>query len=161
MGGRVGRDRLAAVHDNAVGVEVSGPVEGSERSVVVAVDDPGDVPVVLGRVGQLGHSAQLVRLLGADAEVVYCRGDPADPIGDVMPETKSEQVQAISLGISFAAGAIWVAYALTGAPKWLLVVGILFSMFTGWWWAAGRKAVFPSAMKDGGRHRNRQRGRDR
>lgn len=78
-----------------------------------------------------------------------------------MPETKSEQVQAISLGISFAAGAIWVAYALTGAPKWLLVVGILFSMFTGWWWAAGRKAVFPSAMKDGGRHRNRQRGRDR
>lgn len=82
-----------------------------------------------------------------------------------MSQSSSAKADAVSMGISFAAGAIWVVYALTGAPGWLLIVGVLFSMFTGWWWAFGRRAAFPDGIADAdddgsrGRHRNRDRRR--
>ena len=76
-----------------------------------------------------------------------------------MAESDMSRVNAIGMGVSFVAGGIWVIYGLTGAPGWLLIVAILFSLVAGWWWAFGRRAMFPDAFVGAGRQRNRQRNR--
>lgn len=74
-----------------------------------------------------------------------------------MSDLDSSKANAVSMGISFLAAAVWAVYGVTGAPTWLLVVGIVFSLFTGWWWAFGRRAFFPDVTGIGDRQRDRDR----
>lgn len=69
----------------------------------------------------------------------------------------SSKETAISMAIVFVVAGVWATYGLTGAPGWLLVVGILLSMFSGWWWAFGRRAVFSGSSQGMDRQRNRSR----
>ncbi len=61
----------------------------------------------------------------------------------------------IGLALSLLVAIIWVVYGLTGAPHWLLVVAVVFSMLVGGWWAFGHRVL------GGGRERDRDRPRDR
>ena len=45
----------------------------------------------------------------------------------------------IGLVLSLCVGIVWVVYGLTGAPQWLLVVGVVFTMLVGGWWAFGSR----------------------
>lgn len=47
----------------------------------------------------------------------------------------------IGLILSLVAGVIWVVYGLSGAPHWLLIVGVVFSMLVGGYWAFGRQLI--------------------
>lgn len=60
-------------------------------------------------------------------------------------------VTTIGLGLSVLVGIAWVVFGLTGAPHWLLVVNVVFSMLVGGWWAFGHRFL------GGGRERNRDR----
>lgn len=50
------------------------------------------------------------------------------------------RVTTIGLMLSLLCGILWVVYGLTGAPQWLLIVAIVYSMMVGGWWAFGREA---------------------
>ncbi|MFV0316460.1 MAG: hypothetical protein ACK5O2_05790 [Microthrixaceae bacterium] len=51
----------------------------------------------------------------------------------------------IGLVLSLLCGIVWVVYGLTGAPQWLLVVAIVWSMLVGGWWAFARTLVDDAA----------------
>ncbi|MDT0157858.1 hypothetical protein Q9R19_09510 [Microbacterium sp. ARD32] len=72
-------------------------------------------------------------------------------------ENSSQPDPATSIGLvaSLLAAIIWVVYGLTGVPQWLLVVGVVFSMLVGGWWAYGHRFL------GGGRQRDRDRTRQR
>jgi hypothetical protein len=50
-------------------------------------------------------------------------------------------VTTIGLVLSLLCGIVWVVYGMTGAPHWLLVVAIVYSMLVGGWWAFGRLLI--------------------
>ena len=68
---------------------------------------------------------------------------------------RPDPVTSIGLVASLIAAIIWVIYGLTGTPQWLLVVGVVFSMLVGGWWAFGHRFF------GGGRERNRDGRRER
>ncbi|MBS1697381.1 MAG: hypothetical protein JST25_03145 [Actinobacteria bacterium] len=57
----------------------------------------------------------------------------------------------IGLLASLLAAIIWVVYGLTGTPQWLLVVGVVFSMLVGGWWAYGHRLLGGGRERDRGR----------
>lgn len=51
------------------------------------------------------------------------------------------RVTTIGLTLSLLAAILWVVYGLTGAPQWLLLVAVVYSMLVGGWWAFGRQLI--------------------
>lgn len=51
------------------------------------------------------------------------------------------RVTTIGLVLSLLCGILWVVYGLTGAPGWLFVVGVVFSILVGGWWAFGWRII--------------------
>jgi|GEM_PF-2957866 len=59
---------------------------------------------------------------------------------------------SIGLVLSLLVAVVWVVYGLTGAPQWLLVVAVVFSMLVGGWWAFGHRLL--GGTRDRGRERS-------
>jgi len=57
--------------------------------------------------------------------------------------TRDERSRATTIGLilSVLCAIVWVVYGLTGAPRWLLVVAVVYSMLVGGWWAVGNRVV--------------------
>jgi len=47
----------------------------------------------------------------------------------------------IGLILSGLVGIVWAVYGLTGAPQWLLVVAVVWTMLVGIYWAFGRQLI--------------------
>jgi hypothetical protein len=57
------------------------------------------------------------------------------------PEPARSLGNTIGLFLSLIAGVVWVVYGLSHAPHWLLIVGIVYTMLVGGYWAFGRELV--------------------
>lgn len=69
-------------------------------------------------------------------------------MSDQNPEQGRSLGATIGLILGLGVAIVWVIYGLTGAPHWLLVVGVVYSILVGGYWAIGRQLI------DGGRRRN-------